>query len=51
MKTEKEIKEIMERIKTTLTTVDTELGRVNFQGQYAALDWVLSEDEEKKEDE
>jgi hypothetical protein len=49
MRSEKEIKEAQETIKDQLTRVDTELGRINLQGQYAALDWVITE-EEKKED-
>ena len=49
MKTDAEIKEVMETIKEQLTRVDTEFGRVNLQGQYAALDWVISV-EKKRQD-
>jgi hypothetical protein len=47
MRSEKEIKEAQETIKDQLTRVDTELGRINLQGQYAALDWVITLDEVK----
>ena len=45
MKSAVEIKEAQEVIKMQLTQVDSELGRVNLQGQFAALDWVISLDE------
>jgi hypothetical protein len=47
MKSEKEIKDAQETIKMQLTQVETELGRINLQGQYAALDWVITLDEVK----
>ena len=47
MRSEKEIKEAQETIKDQLTRVDTELGRINLQGQFAALDWVITLDEVK----
>jgi len=49
MKSEQEIKEAQETIKDQLTRVDTELGRINLQGQYAALDWVITLDEVKSQ--
>jgi len=48
MRSVTEIKEAQETIKDQLTRVDTELGRINLQGQYAALDWVIL-DEPKKD--
>ncbi len=47
MRSEKEIKEAQETIKDQLTRVDTEMGRINLQGQFAALDWVITLDEVK----
>ncbi len=47
MKSEKEIKEAQEIIKDQLTRVETEMGRINLQGQFAALDWVITLDEVK----
>jgi hypothetical protein len=47
MRSEKEIKEAQEIIKDQLTRIETEMGRVNLQGQYAALDWVITLDEVK----
>ena len=44
MKSAVEIKEAQEVIKMQLTQVDSELGRVNLQGQFAALDWVMVEE-------
>ena len=49
MKSETEIKEAQETIKTQLTRVDTEMGRAMLQGQFASLEWILSEDENKNE--
>jgi phosphate-selective porin len=46
-----EIKEAQETIKMQLTQVETELGRINLQGQYAALDWVITEEAKKEESE
>lgn len=48
MKTEEKIKEAMENIKTQLTR-STGDGTIMLQGQFAALEWAL-EDEEKPEE-
>ena len=50
MKSEKEIKDAQETIKTQLTRETDEKGIALLQGQFAALDWVITE-EVKKEDE
>ena len=49
MKTEKEIKDAQEIVKTQLTQVTEDKVIAGLQGQFAALDWVLSEEEKKDE--
>ena len=44
MRTKKEIQEAQEVIKTQLTKENTEKGIALLQGQFASLEWVLSED-------
>ncbi len=47
MKSEKEIKDAQETIKTQLTRETDEKGIALLQGQFAALDWVITVDEVK----
>ena len=47
MKSEKEIKDAQETIKLQLTRETDEKGIALLQGQFAALDWVITLDEVK----
>jgi len=49
MKTQEEIKNIMETIKNELPEA-TRDNTISLQGQYMALKWVLDEKEEKKDE-
>lgn len=48
MKSEEKIKEAMENIKNQLTR-STGDGTIMLQGQYAALEWALENEEERKD--
>ena len=48
MKTVEEIKKVMETVRMQLTQETDEKGIALLQGQHAALDWVISVDEEKE---
>ena len=51
MKSEKEIKDAQETIKLQLTRETDEKGIALLQGQFAALDWVITLDEKQVESE